>query len=131
MNEKEVELAKSWFALSQIIIILAGFFFTISGIMLGLYEQNKNNAAQEWDKMLEGLPLIANNWNQFTPEAKSLLFSWSNITMETYLGHVTKYTDESKNFLIFFIITLIVGFILAIFSLNRFCKGRKELRKLN
>ena len=32
MNEKEVELAKSWFMLSQILIILAGFLFTAGGV---------------------------------------------------------------------------------------------------
>src|SRR3989338_1919958 len=32
INNNQIELAKSWFVLAQICIILAGFFFTIGGI---------------------------------------------------------------------------------------------------
>jgi len=44
MYEKEIELAKSWFELAQIAIILAGFFFAIAGISSTNAQTDLSNA---------------------------------------------------------------------------------------
>jgi len=65
MNQKEIELAKSWFTLAKIFMLLAGFMFAASGILYnGAIESTKIG----FDYLIETQKICSNNLTQFNCE---------------------------------------------------------------
>jgi len=77
--DKEIELAKSWFVLAQIIIILSGFFFAASGIAW----VNSTNT------MIFGLDLAEKSSSKNCDQLNNL----SNY--QEFVGETLGYTHES------------------------------------
>jgi hypothetical protein len=139
MNEEElipikIEEAKSWFALAEILIILAGFMFALSGIYYTSSEENsKIGLSINQNIGLTNLELLKIYQEEIrgvpSPEVLNLSLEIldaqkSNLNLSTsYLGLSKIQGDLSTN-------CLYLGFILTILSLLFWNDGRSKISKL-
>jgi len=115
---KQIELAKSWFTLAQISIILAGFFFASAGIMLTNAQNTMNFGIDLAERASSKDCSIINN-----------VSSYQNLTIGS-LNYVGESVWANLNlFKIYFILAgvfVIISFVLWTIGYHKLKKLREE-----
>jgi len=125
--KKEIELAKSWFVLAQICIILAGFIFTAGGIAWTISFNAINDGLQFTNEVIKITPTLNNS---------RVLDSYSNFSdrmidyyREIGFSHVKLWQELFVIGGVLVILSLITwGF--GYWKLNRVMSGFKEGEEL-
>lgn len=126
------EIAKSWFILAQILIILAGFFFATSSMS---FTNAQNNLATAIDLYSGNVKFIDSNLKEF-PE----LIEKNNLTNK-YISHLNQVADNIDQIQQIFEGLSVknkddaekyrrAGIIFAVLSLLVFIYGKYRLHKL-
>lgn len=131
--EIEVEKAKSWFVLSQVLILLAGFLFASAGIAytsaFNSFDKAVVLSLDNIDRIVElrKLGLENNLTNSTQEEIKNLTDEFTNLNkglIQSY-GDLTKENVElSKSFILF-------GFICSLLSMTAWGIGKYKINRIN
>ncbi len=128
MDEKKVELAKSWFVFAQITIILAGFLFAGSSISLSKAQENLDSSLTVDSRAMENINFRILNWeilnenNLTTHYSKvyDVLLNSSENLRKLSVANI----DLGRSQLIFALTFTLLSFIFFLF-------GRFKLSKLS
>lgn len=110
MTESKIELAKSWFILAEILIILAGFFFATAGVAWSNSLSTLNLAVSSLDDTFyNSIFLVEKNISQNVSQ------EYLNITMErnSYLAEMTLSGLGVLKFTMYFACGLVLASILC------------------
>ncbi len=126
--KKQIELARSWFSLAQIFIILAGFFFASAGIMYTNAQNTINFGLDLAERVNSQDCSVINNISSYQDSTKTILdfiseFTRSNI--ENWKG----YLQIGEVLVIISIITWVFGYFQLRRVREREGLGENECRK--
>jgi TRAP-type C4-dicarboxylate transport system permease small subunit len=115
--DKEIELAKSWFVLAQLLMILAGFLFASGGVVL----TNTHNTMMFGLTELDNIPLLSKL--NSSEESYGFRTNLSLAKVEYAFGSVISHLELFKTL-------MISGLVLFFFSLAFFFWGQRKIAKI-
>ena len=125
--QKKIELAKSWFVLAQISVILAGFFFATAGIhynnaLRGIEKQNDLNIAT----LPTFIDIYTKLYNSDKASLDEAISSYGKIMNSTSYAIEKLVVDNNKNSFRY----NAMGIILVALAVYLFNHGRKKVRDI-